>query len=396
MLNPRLSVLPEYPFDRLRALLDGIEPPGGSEPVVMSVGEPRHAPPSMIAEVFAASAPLWGRYPPGDGTPEFRAAVARWLSRRYGLQDGALDADRHVLPVAGTREALYLVSALVVPQKKADAQPVIVMPNPYYHVYGGAAAVSGAEPIFLPATPETGFLPDITSLDEETLARTALYYFCSPANPQGAIAGIETLKSAIRLAREYDFVVVADECYAEIYDREPPPGALEACAQLGGGFDNVLVFHSLSKRSSAPGLRSGFVAGDEALIRPFKRLRNYVGPQVPMPAMAASVALWGEESHVEENRRLYRAKFDIAEEILTGKFGFFRPAGGFFLWLDVGGGEAAARRLWAEAGIRVLPGAYIGREDGTGRNPGDRFIRLALVDDSDTITNALEKLIKVL
>ncbi len=175
MLNPRLSVLPEYPFDRLRALLDGIEPPGGSEPVVMSVGEPRHAPPPVIAEVFADSASLWGRYPPGDGTPEFRAAVARWLSRRYRLQEGALDADRHVLPVAGTREALYLVSALVVPQTKGGAEPAIVMPNPCYHVYGGAAAVSGAEPVFLPATPETGFLPDITSLDEETLARTALY-----------------------------------------------------------------------------------------------------------------------------------------------------------------------------------------------------------------------------
>ncbi|MFQ5765272.1 MAG: aminotransferase class I/II-fold pyridoxal phosphate-dependent enzyme, partial [Rhodospirillales bacterium] len=332
----------------------------------------------------------------GDGTPEFRAAVARWLTRRYDLPAGAVDPDRHVLPVAGTREALYLVSALVVPEGKGGAQPVVAMPNPFYHVYGGAAAVSGAEPVFLPATPETAFLPDITSLDENTLERTALYYFCSPANPQGAVAGLEVLEAAIRLAREHDFVLVADECYAEIYDRVPPPGALQACRRLGDGFDNVLVFHSLSKRSSAPGLRSGFVAGDEKLIHPFKRLRNYVGPQVPMPAMAASVALWADEDHVEENRRLYRAKFDAAEAILGGRYLFFRPAGGFFVWLDVGDGETAARKLWAEAGIRVLPGAYIGREDASGRNPGDRFIRLALVDDLETVTDALKKIVKVL
>lgn len=396
MLNPRLSTLPEYPFQRLRDLLDPIDPPAGIEPLVLSIGEPRHPPPAMIAEIFAASADLWGRYPPGDGTPEFRAAVAAWLTGRYGLDKDAVDPDRHVLPVAGTREALYLVSALAVPRQKAGRQPVVVMPNPFYHVYGGATAVSGAEPVFLPAGPETGFLPDITRLDASTLARTAMYYFCSPANPQGAVAGLDVLKAAITLAREYDFVLVADECYAEIYDREPPPGALEACKQLGGGFDNVLVFHSLSKRSSAPGLRSGFVAGDEKLIQPFKRLRNYVGPQVPMPAMAASVALWSDESHVEENRRLYRAKFDIAEEILGGRFGFYRPEGGFFLWLDVGDGEAAARKLWAEAGVRVLPGAYIGRDDDSGVNPGSSFIRLALVDDSGSTTNALEKIIKVL
>ncbi|MAF96186.1 MAG: aspartate aminotransferase [Rhodospirillaceae bacterium] len=396
MLNPRLSTLPEYPFQRLRELLDPIDPPAAIEPLVLSIGEPRHPPPPMIAEIFAASADLWGRYPPGDGTPEFRAATAAWLAARYGLDNGAVDPDRHVLPVAGTREALYLVSALAVPRQKGGRQPVVALPNPFYHVYGGAAAVSGAESLYLPAGPKSGFLPDITLVDEKTLERTAMYYFCSPANPQGAVAGLDVLKAAIELAREYDFVLVADECYAEIYDREPPPGALEACKQLGDGFDNVLVFHSLSKRSSAPGLRSGFVAGDEKLIRPFKRLRNYVGPQVPMPTMAASAALWSDESHVEENRRLYRAKFDIAEEILGGRFGFYRPEGGFFLWLDVGDGEAAARKLWAEAGVRVLPGAYIGRDDGSGVNPGSPFIRLALVDDPESTTNALEKIVKVL
>jgi len=396
MLNPRVSDLPEYPFDRLRTLLDGVRPPTGIKPLVLSVGEPRHAPPAMIAEAFAENAGLWGRYPPGDGTPEFRAAVAGWLTRRYGLEPGAVDPDRHVLPVAGTREALYLISALAVPQSKAGGAPVVVMPNPFYHVYGGAAAVAGAEPVYLPASPETGFLPDIAALDEKTLARTALFYFCSPANPQGTVAGINILKTAIRLARAHDFVLVADECYAEIYDGEPPPGALQACAALGDGFDNVLVFHSLSKRSSAPRLRSGFVAGDANLIKPFKRLRNYVGPQVPMPAIAASTALWRDEAHVEANRALYREKFAIAEDILGGRFGFYRPAGGFFLWLDVGDGEAAAKRLWSEAAIRTLPGAYIGRPDAAGRNPGGRYLRLALVDDPETTAEALQRLVKVL
>lgn len=396
MLNPRVSDLPDYPFDRLRALFDGVTPPAGMKPLVLSVGEPRHKPPKTIAETLAANADLWGRYPAGDGTPEFRAAVADWLTRRYGLASGAVDPDRHVLPVAGTREALYLISALVVPQRKAGGAPVVAMPNPFYHVYGGAAAVAGAEPAYLPATAETGFLPDIAALDDGILERMALFYFCSPANPQGAVASIERLKDAVRLAREHDFVLVADECYAEIYDREPPAGALQACAALGQGFDNVLVFHSLSKRSSAPGLRSGFVAGDDKLIKPFKRLRNYVGPQVPLPAIAASTALWREETHVEANRALYREKFGLAQDILGGRFGFYRPAGGFFLWLDVGDGEAAARRLWSEAALRTLPGAYIGRPDANGHNPGERYLRLALVDDPETTAEALERLIKVL
>jgi len=396
MLNPRVSDLPDYPFDRLRALLDGVAPPPGMTPLVLSVGEPRHSPPPMIAAAVAKDSSLWGRYPPGDGTPEFRAAVADWLIRRYGLEPGAVDPERHVLPVAGTREALYLISALVVPQTKAGDAPVVAMPNPFYHVYGGAAAVSGAEPVYLPATSATGFLPDISTLDDMTLERTALFYFCSPANPQGAVAGIDALKAAIRLARQHDFVLVADECYAEIYDREPPPGALQACAALGDGFANVLVFHSLSKRSSAPGLRSGFVAGDETLIKPFRRLRNYVGPQMPMPAIAASTALWRDETHVEANRALYRRKFEIAEDILGGRFGFYRPAGGFFLWLDVGDGEAAAKRLWSEAAIRTLPGAYIGRPDESGLNPGKRYLRLALVDHPKTTAEALERLVKVL
>ncbi len=396
MLNPRLAGLPDYPFDRLRALLDPIEPAAGLEPISLSVGEPRHTPPDLISRVLAENAHLWGRYPPGHGTPGFRGAVVDWLKRRYKLDDDALDPERHVLPAVGTREALYLISALVVPERKAGGRPFVVMPNPFYHVYGGAAAVSGAEPVYLSATPETGFLPDLDELDAETLSKTALCYFCSPANPQGAVADLEILKGAIETARAHDFVLVVDECYAEIYSDAPPPGALQACQAIGEGFANVLVFHSLSKRSSAPGLRSGFVAGDADLIGSFRRLRNYVGPQMPMPAMAASAALWRDEDHVSENRLLYREKFNIAETLLAGRYGFYRPDGGFFLWLDVGDGEAAAVELWRRAALRVLPGAYIGRPDGTGTNPGDSYIRLALVDDAASTRQALERLTGVL
>ena len=251
----------------------------------------------------------------------------------------------------------------------------MLVPNPYYLVYNGAATMAGAEAVFLDATAENGFMPDLASIPRETWERAALFYLCSPANPQGTIAGIDYLKQAIDLARRYDFVLAVDECYAEIWDRAPPPGALEACAALGPGatglFDNVVVFHSLSKRSSAAGLRSGFVAGDPALIGHFKHLRDYGGCQVPLPIQAAAAALWRDEAHVEENRARYRRKFDIAEAALAGRFGFYRPQGGFFLWLDVGDGEEAALRLWREAAVRVLPGGYTARAaDGARQSRG--------------------------
>lgn len=400
MLNPFLGNLPGNPFDRLRALLDGVAPAPGVEPLVLSIGEPQHPTPPLIGEALAANDHLWNRYPPLDGTPEFRAAVGAWLTRRYGLPDGAFDADRQVLPVAGTREALYLIAGLVVPGPLAgipNERPVVVMPDPHYHVYTGATVMAGAEPVFAPAGRETGFLPDLEALDEATLRRTALVYLCSPANPQGAAAGLDYLRAAVRLAREHDFVLAVDECYAEIYDRDPPAGGLQACVEGAGAadFTNVVVFHSLSKRSSAAGLRSGFVAGDPALIDKFRWLRSFGGATVPMPVLAASVRLWQDEAHVEENRALYRAKVDAAERLLGGGLGFYRPAGGFFLWLDVGDGEAAARRLWAEAALRVLPGAYLAHGGG-GANPGARYIRVALVHDPATATAALERIARVL
>lgn len=410
MLNPRLKEFADYPFRRLHELLEGVAPPAGVAPTFLSIGEPRHAPPEIIRRTLAANADLWGKYPPIDGTAEFRAAVGGWLIRRFGLKH--FDPDARVLPCAGTREALYMLAQLIVPElcPRPESRSVVVLPNPFYHVYAGAALMAGADVVALAGTEESGFLPDLKSLDEETLERTSLVYLCSPANPSGAVAGMEYLKDAIRLARKYDFVLAVDECYSEIYSKTPPAGALAAAEQLGatagGGVDsgdsyaNVMVFHSLSKRSSAAGLRSGFVAGDGGLIAAFRRLRTIGGPTVSLPVLAASAALWRDEAHVEESRARYRAKFDVADEILGRRFGYARPAGGFFLWLDVSecgiSGEEATLKLWRDAGLRVLPGAYMARTGPDGGNPARNFIRAALVDDPDTVRKALKSLTEVL
>jgi succinyldiaminopimelate transaminase len=396
MLNPALDKLTDYPFERLRALLAGIDPAPDLTPLNLSIGEPHHAPPALLAETLAA-ADGWGRYPPPRGTAEWGAAVADWLTRRYRLAPGAVAAERHVLPLAGTREGLYLAASLVVPPAgDGAANPVVLLPNPFYQVYIGAAVMAGAEPVYLPAGAATGFLPDLDAVDEATWRRAAAFYLCSPANPQGSVADLDYLTRALALCRRHDVVMMADECYAEIYDAAPPPGALEACVALGNGFDNVLVFHSLSKRSSAPGLRSGFVAGDERLIARFARLRSYAGATLGLPIQAASAALWRDEDHVAESRALYRAKIDLAERVLDGRFGFRRPPGGFFLWLDVGDGEEAARTLWRETALRVLPGHYLARPNAAGRDPGKAYIRVALVDDLATTEEALNRLLRTL
>jgi aspartate/methionine/tyrosine aminotransferase len=307
-----------------------------------------------------------------------------------------IEGERHVLIANGTKEALFLVAQLAVPPQKAGRQPTVLMPNPYYNVYNGGGTLAGAEPSYLDCTPATGFLPDLDAIPEAVLARCALFYLCSPANPQGAVADLAYLKKAIALARAYDFVLASDECYGEIYDRAPPPGALEACAALGGSLDHVLVFHSLSKRSNAAGLRCGSIAGDPQLIERFAHLRSYAAAQVPLPIQEAAIALWGEENHVEANRALYRRKFDIAEQHLAGRLGFYRPAGGFFLWLDVGDGERAALALWREAGIRTLPGAYTAITHPGAENPGHRYIRVAIVHDEAIIDAGMKRLRRVL
>lgn len=397
-INGRLSALSDYPFTRLATLLSGVTPRANVEPLVLSVGEPQHPPPPILAEQLAANAHLWGKYPPTAGTPDFRRAAADWLARRYALPDGFLDAERCVIPAAGTREALYMLAQLAVPESKDGRRPAVLIPNPFYAVYEGAAVVAGAEPVFMTTSRETDFLPDLDAIPAETLARTALMYLCTPANPQGTIAGPAYLQKALTLARTHGFVLAVDECYAEIWDKAPPPGALEAARDLGGRHPlaNLIVCHSLSKRSGAAGLRSGFVAGDPDLIQAFTRLRSYGLAGNPLPALAAASALWRDEAHVEENRRLYRAKIDAAEAELGGRLGFYRPPGGFFLWLDVGDGEAACRTLWREAALRVLPGGYLSRPAPDGSNPGAAFIRVALVHEAETVGAACRQIARLL
>jgi N-succinyldiaminopimelate aminotransferase len=395
-INPRLDALGDPTFTQLAHLLAPVAPRANETPIVMSVGDPMHEPPPMIAEIIAAQAALWNKYPPMAGTAELRAAIAEWLTRRYRLPPGTVTAERHILPLAGTKEGLFLAAFLVVPERKAGQRPAVLLPNPFYVTHQGGAGLSGGEPVYLETSAATGHLPDLDQLSPALLERTALFYLCSPDNPTGGCADLDYLARLLRLARQYDFVVAIDECYCEIYDRTPPAGGLEACVALGDGLENLLVFHSLSKRSSAGGLRSGFVAGDPRLIAGFLRLRNYGGSQVPLPVQAASAALWRDEAHVGPNRDRYRAKIDAAEAVLGSSFAFYRPAGGFFLWLDVGDGVSAAERLWRDAAVRTLPGRYMSRPRADGTSPGDRYIRIALVHDESTIAAALERCIRVL
>jgi len=390
------SLISFHPFTRLNGLLSGLKPPAGVDPVLLSVGEPQQTPPPMVMAELQRTAEQWGKYPQAPGTPAFRSAVRDWLNRRFRLPAAMIDPDRHILPVAGTREALFMIALSAVPESANGARLAVLMPNPFYHVYAGAAAMAGGEPVFLSSTVANGFQPRPQDVPADVLSRTALAYVCSPANPQGSVASIDLLKAWIAAARRHDFIVAFDECYGEIYGDVPPAGSLEAAALLGGDLRNIVVFHSLSKRSGAPGLRSGFICGDPKQIQRLTQLINYGGVAVPGPIIAASTALWRDEAHVEAGRARYRANFDAAERILGQRFGTPRPGGGFFLWLDVGDGEGAAKLLWSQAALRVLPGGYMARPDGQGRNPGQRYIRVALVHDPATTTAALQRMADVL
>lgn len=394
MLNPRLDLLTDYPFERLRHLLSKVEPPAGLKPIVMSIGEPQHPVPSLVADVLNNHPHQhFGKYPPVRGPLDLRQAIVDWLARRYRLPDPMLDPERNVIALAGTREGLFLLAQVVVPPVIKGQRPAVLMPNPFYQCYAGAAITAGADPIYLPALAESRFLPNFHELSPDLLARTALLYFCSPANPQGSVAELDDLTYLIELAREYDFVLAVDECYAEIYTDKPPTGALEACARLGGDMSNVIVFHSLSKRSSVPGLRSGFCAGDSKIIEAFGKLRAYAGAPSPLPISAVAAALWRDETHVIENRRLYQEKFNLAERIIGNRFGFYKPAGGFFLWLDVENGEMAAQKLYTQAAITTLPGLYLTRaNEPSAEAVGKPYLRIALVNDINETHEALKRL----
>jgi len=373
MFPERFSNLPAYAFPRLRSLLDAHAP--GGDVLHMTIGEPTHAFPAWVGDVVAEHAHEFGRYPVNEGTIELRQAICDWTQRRYGV---ALEPERHVMALNGTREGLYNAMMALCPEEKAGGRPVVLLPNPFYQVYMVAALSVGAEPVLLPATPETGHLPDFTAVPDAVLERTAVVYLCSPSNPQGAVASDAYWRDLIALAERYDFRIFADECYSEIYRDTPPAGALEVAQAVGADPERVAIFHSLSKRSNLPGLRSGFVAAGPQSMARIKQLRNYAGAPLPLPLQRAAERVWADESHVAENRRLYAEKYAMADTILGDVPGYVSPEAGFFLWLPVEDGEAAALKLWRETGVRVLPGAYLSREV-AGHNPGQGFIRVAMV-----------------
>ena len=389
MTQTLMSPLPAGPFARLAELVDNIKP--GKDPINLSIGDPSGCVPAFVSQALANNADAFGRYPPISGTDEWREAAAAWLNRRFVL-NGAVDPESHVLPLNGTREGLFLTLFPLLPLAKNGAKPVVAMPNPFYQVYAAAALGVRAEPLYVPATAASAFLPDYAGLPEAVLERLAAVYICSPSNPEGAVASEEYWRQLFALAERHDFIVLADECYADIYFDEAPVSALPARLKQSGDFSRLLTFHSLSKRSGLPGLRSGMVAGDAALIGRFRAFRHVAGPQMPGPIMAASAAAWRDEQHVAANRTLYAQKMAAAERILGNRVS--KPPGGFFLWLNTGHGEETTLGLWREQGVKVLPGAYMGREIEPGKtqsNPGFSFIRIALVSDLSTIITALER-----
>jgi len=382
------------PFARLTELLAPYQP--GKPLITLSLGEPQHPVPGFVGPVLAQHIADFGRYPIARGIEPFRRAAADWLSNRFALPR-PIDPDSEILVLNGSREGLFFAA---ITAARAGGQrhgrPAILMPNPFYPAYGAGARAANCEAVYLPTTLANGFLPDLDALDDATLARTVALYIASPANPQGAVASKDYFRRLKQLADRFGFMILSDECYSEIYTRAAPGSMLE-CA--GPDFANVVAFQSLSKRSNLPGMRVGFVAGDRKFLGLFHELRNVAAPQVPVPLQHVAIAAYHDEAHVEENRRLYRMKFESADQILKERYGYRRPAGGFCVWLDVsaqGGDEAATVRLYKDGGVRVVPGSYLARPQPDGFNPGSGYIRLALVQDHETTAEALHRLVEIL
>src|SRR5258707_9534907 len=382
------------PFARLTELLAPYQP---AKPLItLSLGEPQHPVPAFVGPVLAKHTAEFGRYPIAKGIEPFRRAAANWLSTRFDLPR-AIDPETELLVLNGSREGLFfaaITAARYVGERRG--KPAILIPNPFYPAYAAGARVAGCEAIYLPTTLANGFLPDLDALHDATLARTVAIFIASPANPQGAVASPDYFTRLKRLADRFGFMILSDECYSELFTREAPGSMLESA---GPDFASVVAFQTLSKRSNLPGMRVGFAAGDRKFLGMVQQLRNVAAPQVPVPLQHVAIAAYSDEAHVEENRRLYRIKFDLADQILGNRYGYHRPAGGFCVWIDVserGGDEAAAVRLYRDAGVRVGPGSYLARRQLDGSNPGAGDICRALVQDSETVAEALHRLVQTL
>jgi N-succinyldiaminopimelate aminotransferase len=386
-MNPNLAKLLPYPFERLAELNRGISPPEDKDAIVMSIGEPRHPAPKIVVDALINHLEGLSRYPATQGTLELRTAIAQWLTRRFSLKTGSLDPERNILPVNGTREALFAIAQCTV-----DPGPnsLVLLPNPFYQIYEGAALLAGAQPWYININAKTG-LPDFDLVPNDIWKQCQLLYLCSPGNPTGAVMDSTAFAKVIELADRYDFIIASDECYSEIYlaDEQPPSGLLTAAAQLGRNtYDRCLVFNSLSKRSSVPGLRSGLVAGDAKVIEKFRLYRTYHGSAMSLPAQAASIAAWQDETHVITSRDLYRKKFQIVANTLTSRIPVQLPAGGFFLWLPTRGDDKQfARELYRQYNLTVLPGSFLSRS-AHGSDPGSGYVRIALVGSLEECTEA--------
>ena len=391
-MNPHLSRLQPYPFERLAHLFEGVVPAPSLARIALSIGEPQHPPPAFVYDILQSEQAGYGRYPTTRGSDALREAIAQWLQRRFELAR-APDPGTEILPVNGTREALFAITQAML---DPATRPLVIMPNPFYQIYEGATLMAGGKVVLLDCLTENNYLPVFEAVDEATWAGCGLIYLCSPGNPNGQVIDLESYRFLLEKADQHGFVIASDECYSEIYldEARPPLGLLAACAQLGReDFRHCLVFHSLSKRSNCPGLRSGFVAGDERLIAAFLRYRTYHGCSLPMPVQAASTALWQDESHVVANRAAYREKFAMADSILgASRLDFSIPPASFYLWprtpID---DETFARELYREEHVVVLPGSYLGRE-GTAGNPGAGHVRMALVAGQTECREALERI----
>ena len=391
-MNDALNLLQPYPVEKLRALLAGVQPPADKKAIALSIGEPKHPSPAFVAKALTEHLDQLAVYPTTAGLPALREAIVTWCEQRFRVPTGWMDAAQHALPVTGTREALFSFTQAVVNRQEGA---LVVSPNPFYQIYEGATLLAGAQPHYLPCLPEKGFNSDFDAVPAEIWDRCQLLFLCSPGNPTGALLPVETLKRLIELADQHDFVIAADECYSELYFDEdnPPAGLLTACAELGRkDFSRCVVFHSLSKRSNLPGLRSGFVAGDAEILKRFLLYRTYHGCAMPIQVQRASIAAWSDEIHVRENRMLYREKFDAVLAILKDVLDVERPDGGFYLWaktpLD---DESFARELYAKEHVTVVPGSYLSRTvDGV--NPGANRVRMALVAPLNECIEAAERI----
>lgn len=378
-MNPGLALCHPYPFEKLAQLKSGIVPPSDMSHIALSIGEPAHPTPAFIQQALFDNIKGLGSYPTTKGILPLRQTIADWLCSRFAIPQGQIDPEMQVLPVSGTREALFSIAQCVV---DSGEKPVVIMPNPFYQIYEGAALLAGAEPYFINTTAETGYLPDFDSVPESVWQRCRLIYICSPGNPSGAVMPQSEMEKLIGLAERHDFIIASDECYSELYDNEnsPPTGLLQAAFAMGNtAFKRCIVFHSLSKRSNAPGLRSGFVAGDAELLKAYFQYRTYQGCAMPLPTQYASIQAWQDEAHVIENRQLYRAKFDAVIGILKAVCEIEKPAASFYVWLKTPLPDTEfGQQLFATQNITVLPGSYLSRP-AHDINPGANHVRIALV-----------------